>query len=326
MQPVRRDPPRIGISACLLGAPVRHDGSHRRDPFLVEALGAHVSWVPFCPEMELGLGAPRETLKLVEHPDGPRLIARSGADHTRAMAAVARERIAALGAAGLSGVVVKKNSPSCGLFRVRVYGAAGSPARPGRGAFTAALAARLPELPIEEEGRLHDPALREHFVERVFAHRRLRDLFDRRFTLGELVAHHAAEKLLLLAHDPASYGALGRLVARARTMSRAELVLAYHATTMQALARPATVPRHVNVLEHIAGFFRDRLDVAGRRELAAVIAEYRRRLVPLSVPVTLVRYLAHRHGLAWLSAQRYLDPHPRELALRHHLVPREVSA
>ena len=309
---------RIGVSACLIGQNVRYDAGHKRDAFLTELLAQFVRFVPVCPEVELGLGTPREAIRLVRDGGLVRLVGRtSGSDHTEPMRRLAEERVAELSRLDLDGYVLKKDSPSCGMERVKVYGGA-VVTRAGRGAFAAVLLDRLPLLPVEEEGRLNDLALRENFVERVFAHRRLREVFRRRWTVGELVRFHAREKLLVLAHRPAAYRELGMLVAAAKGAPRAELARRYGEVYSKALARPATRGRHVNVLQHMAGYFKDLATPDERQELQEAIADYRAGLVPLVVPVTLVKHHVRRHGVAYLAEQRYLEPHPKELMLRNH--------
>ncbi len=314
------DTVRIGISSCLLGQKVRFDGGHKRDVFLVETFGKFVEWVPLCPEVEIGLGTPREAIRLVRDAGGVRLIGvKSAADHTDRMRGWAVHRADLLARETLDGYILKKDSPSCGMERVKVYTPGGVPSRDGRGLFAEALIARLPLLPVEEEGRLSDPRLRDHFVERVFAHRRLRDVFAGRWTAGSLVAFHSAQKLALLAHSPSGYAGLGRLVARAGEMPRAELRAEYEAGYMKSLSSMATPRRHVNVLQHIAGYFKKVLDEDSRRELAAAIADYQAGLVPLIVPITLVRHHVRRCGISYLEGQVYLEPHPKELMLRNHV-------
>jgi len=316
----QNDRVRVVVSACLLGQEVRFDGGHKRDAFLVETLGRFVEFVPICPEFELGLGVPRETLRLERHAERIRLIAPgSRTDHTAAMRAYARQRVAALAREHLSGYVLKKNSPSCGMGRVRIYGPNGMPSRDGRGLFAEALIERFPHLPVEEEGRLNDPRIRENFIERLFAHRRLQNFFAGRWTHGGLVAFHTRHKLELLTHSPRIYAELGRTVAEGRGRERAELREDYEAAFMSALALIPTPARHVNVLRHIAGYCRDRLDSAGRRELAALIEDYHRALVPLVVPITLIRHYVRLFDIAYLKGQVYLEPHPRELMLRNHV-------
>jgi uncharacterized protein YbgA (DUF1722 family) len=227
--------------------------------------------------------------------------------------------VSALTSEDLSGYVLKKDSPSCGLERVKVYDPHGTPARDGRGLFAAALVDAFPHLPVEEEGRLTDPRLRDNFVERVFAYVRLRGLFDGRWTVGGLVDFHTAHKLLLLAHAPAAYRRLGRLVAGARDVPRRDLERRYVAGFMDALGQLATTRRHTNVLQHMAGYFKGRLDAASKRELEQVIADYRCGLVPLVVPLTLVRHHVRTFDVAYLAGQTYLEPHPKELMLRNHV-------
>jgi len=312
---------RIGVSACLLGQEVRFDGGHKRNDFLTGTLGDFVEFVAVCPEIDIGLGIPRESLRLVRSGDGAvRMVAnKSGADLTEAMNAYAERRVAALEREDLSGYVLKKDSPSCGMERVRVYGRTGMPMRDGRGLFAAALIRRLPNLPVEEEGRLNDPNLRENFIERVFAYHRMRALFAVRWTAGALVAFHTAHKLTLMAHSPRAYAVLGRLVADSKRVARAELRERYSAEFMAALKKLATPARHVNVMQHIAGYLRDRCDADSRRELMEVIEEYRRAMVPLVVPLTLIRHWVRRFDIAYLKGQTYLEPHPRELMLRNHV-------
>jgi uncharacterized protein YbgA (DUF1722 family)/uncharacterized protein YbbK (DUF523 family) len=340
---------RLGISACLLGAQVRYDGGHKRDAFLTETLGPFVEWVPVCPEVEIGLGVPRDTLRLVGDPASPRLVVpKSGEDLTARMQRWARARTEELAALRLHGYVLKRASPSCGLHRVPVHGEArrdrvsvhgepgsssgdgtssspgaaapaGAPSRGGRGLFAAALVERFPALPVEEEGRLNDPAIRENFIERVFAAARWQRFLDGRPRPRDLVAFHAAHKFAVLAHSPRHYATLGRLVASAgRALTPARLD-EYGALLMEALAVRATPRRHVNALQHLAGFFKRSLPADERAELAETIDEYGRGLLPLVVPVALIRHHVRRFRVAYLADQVYLRPHPKELMLRNHV-------
>lgn len=312
-------PIRIGVSTCLLGEHVRFDGGHKRDPFLVETFGRYVEWVPVCPEVEAGLGVPRESMRLRRVEDEVRLFTNTtGIDHTDAMRGYASKRVAELATRELCGYVLKKGSPSCGMERVKIYGGRG-PVASGRGLFADALLQAFPHLPVEEEGRLNDPHLRENFVERVFAYRRLRSLFGGRWTIGRLVAFHTAHKLQLLAHSPRAYSELGRLVAGAKGRGRSALRTAYEEQFMSALEVMATPKRHVNVLHHILGYFSDQLDSAARQELVEVIADYGRGMLPLVVPLTLVRHYVRQFAIGYMRGQTYLDPHPKELMLRNHV-------
>ena len=311
---------RLGVSACLLGRQVRYDGGHKRDPFLADTLGPFVEWVPVCPEVEIGLGVPRDTIRLVGEAAAPRLVVeKTGEDLTARMQRYARSRARELEALDLHGYVLKRGSPSCGLFRVRVYGRDGVPRANGTGAFARTLVERLPLLPVEEEGRLGDPAIRESFIERVFALARWRAFVSRRPRPRDLVAYHTAQKFAVLAHSPSHYATLGRLVAAAGGGRPGERLAEYGALLMQAMSVRATRARHTNVLQHMAGFFKRRLDPAERTELLDVIHDYRQGLVPLVVPLTLIKHHVRRLSVSYLADQTYLAPHPKELMLRNHV-------
>jgi uncharacterized protein YbgA (DUF1722 family)/uncharacterized protein YbbK (DUF523 family) len=317
-QPV--GPLRLGISSCLIGQKVRWDGNHKRDAFLVETLGSHVCWVPVCPEMESGMPVPRPPVRLMQTRGGVRLMESEGeTDHTRSMTAWSRDRLDALEAMSLCGYVLKKDSPSCGMERVKVWRPGGTAVREGRGLFASALMERMPALPVEEEGRLQDRRLRENFVERIFAFHRLKALFAPGWSRGDLVAFHTAHKLQLLSHSETAHRSLGRLVARSKEIPRPVLQSRYEGLFMEALSRPATIRRHANVLQHMVGHFRERLDPERRASLATSVEDYRAGLVPLVVPLTLIAHHARALRVAYLAGQIYLQPHPRELMLRNHV-------
>lgn len=322
MQPLWHDEStiRVGISSCLLGQEVRWDGGHKRDRFLTDELAPYVEWVAVCPEVEIGMGTPRETVQLVREQGGLHLVGtRSRRDWTEAMESFAVRRVRALERLDLCGYVLKKDSPSCGMERVKVRDASGMAKRDGRGLFAEALLAAIPALPVEEEGRLNDPVLRENWIERVFAYRRLRSLFHGHFSVGRLVAFHTAHKLQLLAHSTEAYRRLGRLVAGAKKLERAELRERYETGFMEALAERATPRRQVNVLQHCLGYFKERLDPKTRAALAAQVADYQKGLVPLVVPVTMIRHYVDQLGIEYLAGQVYLEPHPKELMLRNRV-------
>jgi uncharacterized protein YbgA (DUF1722 family)/uncharacterized protein YbbK (DUF523 family) len=329
--PIDHHPPRIGISRCLLGEEVRHDGGHKRDAFLVSTFGRFVEWVPVCPEVEVGMGTPREAIHLVASDNGARardarsgaqpvrlLGVKSGRDWTVPMATFSASRVRGLMTENLAGYVLKKDSPSCGLERVRVHDD-GRVTRTGRGLFAEALVGAMPNLPVEEEGRLNDPALRENFVERVFAYQRLRTLFDGRWTMRSLVVFHSMHKLQLLSHSRPGYAELGRLVAAGITDSRRGLSATYQRLFMTALQRPTTPGRHADVMMHAVGHLKRLIQAGDRDELLAAIEDHRRGVVPLIVPITLIRHHVRRHDLGYLKDQTYFEPHPRELALRNHV-------
>ena len=310
----------VGVSACLLGQRVRWDGGHKSDPFLIGMLGRYVQWVPVCPEVEVGLPVPRDTLRLVRRGEEVRMVMpRNGTDHTDAMRAYAVRSARDLAARDLCGFVLKKDSPTCGMARVKVYPEnGGSPARDGRGLFAEELIRQMPNLPIEEEGRLFDRRLRENFVERLFAYRRLKTRFAAGWRLADLVGFHSAHKLLLMAHSPAAYASLGRLVAAAKGQPREAFRERYEAEFMAALTVLATPGRHANVLRHMLGYVSSALDGDQRSEIDELIEDYRRELVPLLAPLTLLRHHVRRLGIGYLLGQVYLEPNPKELMLRNH--------
>ena len=311
--------PKLGISACLLGHKVRYDAAHKQDHFLTDTFGRFVEWVAVCPEVEVGMGVPRESVRLVGPVHAPRMIAeRSRKDWTDAMNSFAAKRSEDLAGLNLSGYVFKKDSPSCGMDRVRVYEAKTQPARHGRGLFAAALMQKLPLLPVEEEGRLNDPALRENFIERVFAYHRWRAAETKR-SRGGLVAFHTRHKYLLLAHSERHYRRLGRVVAALKEKSLREVYADYGQGFMEGLAVDASAKKHANVLDHMMGYFSKQLDAAERQELVELIADYRRELIPLVVPVTLIHHYVKKYAVAYLADQAYLEPSPKELMLRNHV-------
>ncbi len=315
---------RIGVSSCLLGTNVRYDGQHKRDAFLVDELGPLVEWVPVCPEVEVGMGVPRESVRLVRGPRGRSLMLgnQTAADWTARMEAFAARRAGELAHEDLGAYVLKSRSPSCGMERVNLFpdrARDSQPRKEGVGLFAAELLRRFPSLPVEEEGRLADPRLRENFIERVFAYDRLRRLWRTRWTLRALIAFHTAHKMALLAHSTEGYRELGRLVAAGKSIPRAELRDRYETRFMSVLRKLATPGRQANVLQHMMGHLRDHLDAGDRRELGAAIDDHRNGLVPLIVPVVLLRHHARRLNVAYLLGQTYLDPHPKELMLRNRV-------
>ncbi len=314
-------PLRLGVSTCLLGERVRYDGGHKLDRFLVNTLGEYVEWVPVCPEMECGLPTPRESMRLVGDPGQPRLVApRSGTDFTEQMLSWAEQRLDQLEALGLHGFIFKKDSPSSGRFRVKVYDEHGSAARTGTGLFAQAFVERFPHLPTEEEGRLHDLPLRENFIERIFVYCRWRQLLAEDPTPGGLVRFHSGLKMTLMAHSPAHYQSLGRLVAQAGSLEWEELRATYVRVLMEGMANLATPGKHANVLQHLMGFLKEQLAPEDKQELLALIDDYRRGLVPLIVPLTLLKHHLGRHPVPeWVHLQTYLNPYPRELMLRNHV-------
>jgi len=311
--------PRLGISACLLGQAVRYDGGHKLDRFLQEELGRLVEWVPVCPEVECGLGVPREAMRLVGDPDSPRLLThRSGVDLTAQMKDWARVRLAALEREDLLGFVFKSRSPSSGLRRVKVYDTNGVPGHGGVGIFARALVERFPLLPVEEDERLHDPALRVGFIERIFCLARYRSEAKSSGKIADLIGFHARQKIQLMAHSPALLREMNALLARARDFKARQLASRYEALLLQTLAVRVTAPRMANAIQHMLGHFKRELSADEQQEMAEILAQYRQGLLPLIVPMVLVQHHVRRFRPAYLIQQSVLAPHPLELKLRNH--------
>lgn len=307
----------LGISSCLLGAPVRYDGNHKKNAYITETLGRVFDFFPCCPETAIGLGVPRPPIRLVATAKGVRArgvddpqrdVTADLADYGHRMASELR---------WVSGYIFKKGSPSCGMVRVPRYAEDGRPAGGGVGVFAGAVMERLPELPVEEEGRLMNPVLRENFVERVFVYHRWQALSASGLTAEALIDFHTRHKFILLAHDETVYREIGRLVSGVGSGDLAGTAGRYIRMMMNALKKPATTRTHANVLMHILGFFKNRLDTDDKAELLEAIDEYRRGLVPLVVPITLIRHHLRSHPDGYIARQHYLVPHPRELMLRN---------
>ncbi len=320
---------RVGVSACLLGEEVRYNGGHKRDPFLTDMLGRYVEWVPVCPEVEIGLGTPRPAMRLVriggtagDTGEIHLITPETGADHTAAMREYSARRVEELGAERLAGYILKKDSPSCGMERVKLYPAetGGMPVKSTRGLFADALLSRHPDLPVEEEGRLNDPLLRESFVTRIFLRDRWLRAEAEGWTRAALMRFHEHHKFLFLARNQAGMRRLGRLLGDSgKKDSPEDLARAYLAGMTGILRRAPTRRGHTNALYHLAGFVTDRVDDGDRRELIESIERYRAGLLPLIVPVTLLRHHVRRLDVEYLRGQIYLDPHPRELMLLNHV-------
>ncbi|PKL74978.1 MAG: DUF1722 domain-containing protein [Candidatus Melainabacteria bacterium HGW-Melainabacteria-1] len=311
---------RLGVSSCLLGNSVRYDGGHKRDGYVVDTLGRFFEFLPVCPEVECGLSIPRESMRLEGDPESPRLVTnRTKTDLTERMLGFCARRVESLAGEGLRGFIFKKDSPSSGLHRVKIYDENGSPGRSGRGLFAAAFTARFPLVPVEEEGRLNDADLRENFIERVFAYARLEEFLASKPGIGSLVEFHTAHKLLVMSHSVTIYRELGALVAQAKGMGRDELFTRYRALFMKAMALQATDKKNANVLMHIMGYFKKQLSAGEKAELLELIGQYSAHLVPLVVPMTMIRHYVRKYEESYLAGQIYLSPHPAELMLRNHV-------
>jgi uncharacterized protein YbgA (DUF1722 family)/uncharacterized protein YbbK (DUF523 family) len=309
----------VGVSSCLLGEKVRYDGGHKRDHYITYTLGRFFKFVPVCPEVGCGLPIPREAMHLEGDPANPRLLTiRTRKDLTEQMQEYCRHMVVELEREDLCGFIFKKGSPSSGLFRVKVYNK-GVPAKTGRGLFADAVARHFPLLPVEEEGRLFDMDIRENFIERVFAFRRLKDFYRGKVDQAALVEFHTVHKLQVMAHSPQLYREMGRLVAEAKQIDREPLLDRYREMFMRALALHATAKKNTNVLLHIMGYFKNEISAEEKAELGEIIRNYHDRLIPLIVPITLLKHYCGKYDKTYLKTQYYLNPHPLELMLRNHV-------
>ena len=307
----------VGISACVLGESVRFDGGHKRLPFATDHLKPYVRFYPVCPEMAIGMPSPRPAIRLIRGDEGLQLVGSSqDLNVTAAMQAFSRDKVASL--SHLCGYIVCAKSPTCGMERVKVYDVAGKGAeKVGVGLYTQELMRQMPWLPVEEDGRLNDPVLRENFVTRIFA---LHDFYrqcEAGMTRGKLVAFHSRYKLLIMAHSQADYRALGRRVADLDAMPFDELLIAYRDHLMLALSKRPTRKNHSNVLQHIQGYFSRQLSSRQRKELSHLIDRYRRGTQPLLAPLTLLRHYLEEHPDPYLTQQVYFEPYPEALLLRY---------
>lgn len=308
----------LGISACLLGNKVRYDGGHQADPFLIDTLGNYVDFVPVCPEVECGLGVPREAMRLIGEGDNPRLVTiRTKIDHTDRMVRWARRRVGELKKLDLCGFIFKSNSPSSGMERVKIYNDQGIPVKKGVGLFAREFKAQMPLIPVEDEGRLHDPALRENFIERIFTLKRWREQTGGQRSIKTLVEFHTRHKYLLLAHSPSHYRKLGGLVAQSDRLSLPERFETYQGLMMEALRIKTTPKKQTDVLLHILGFFKKVLAPDEKQELIEIIDQYKQGLVPLIVPIILLVHYVRKTNQPYLKKQYYLHPYPLELKLRN---------
>lgn len=317
-----KDKIRLGISSCLLGQNVRFDGGHKMNRYLHDILAPYVEYVPVCPEVEIGLPIPRPALRQVDAGKGNvRLVfSKSGEDITERMQEWAHKRVKELEAENLDGFVFKANSPSSGMERVKVYPSGkGMPRKDGVGLFAAAFMEHFPLLPVEEEGRLNDAALRENFITRIFTLQRFRRMLEQNPAYGDVVDFHTRHKLLIMAHSVEIYREMGRLVARGKELDFSGFLHEYRTLLLKGLRLKATPSKHTNVLQHILGYFKRDLSKDEKQEAVELIDNYRQGLVPLIVPVTLLNHFVRKFEQDYLRQQVYLRPHPKELKLLNHV-------
>lgn len=311
---------RIGISSCLLGNEVRWNSGHKLDKYLARTLGQFVEYVSVCPEVEAGFGVPRESFRLVGDPDSPRLVTfKSKTDHTDRMLTWTQKRVGELEKEELCGFIFKSDSPSSGMIRVKVYNEKGMPHKVGIGMFARAFMEHFPLIPVEDDGRLNDPVIRENFILQIFTMKRWRDNLARKRGIGNLVDFHTLNKLLMLSHSPKHYRLMGKLVAEGKKMPLGDLYDQYQLLLMEALKLETTIRKNINVLQHLMGYFKKQLSGDEKQELLEAFDQYRSEYVPLIVPITLINHYVRKYDQPYLKQQTYLNPHPVELKLRTHV-------
>ncbi|MFI3271936.1 MAG: DUF523 and DUF1722 domain-containing protein [Pseudomonadota bacterium] len=347
--------PRLGISRCLLGHKVRFDGGHKRDAWIMNELSKYVDFQPLCPEVECGMGIPREALRLVgdaKNPEKARLMtSRSGEDWTDTMLLWSATRLQELEEGMLCGYIFKRASPSNGMERVKVYPVQADmtqnnedkaskttsartqtvPQNKGIGIFARAFMEHFPSIPVEEEGRLRDLTLRERFIERIFIMQRWYDcintvqasgakgLYAKSHALGLLVTFHTRHKLLVLSHSPSHYRAMGRLVANAKHHEIQHIISDYEKLLRDALSIHATHAKHCNVMQSMMGHFKNQLSPREKGELLEYIIMYRNKEIPLIVPMTLFIHYIRKYEEDYLAMQYYINPYPMQLHLRNNM-------
>ena len=312
---------RIGVSSCLIGEKVRWNGDHKQDRYVREILSRYFEYIPVCPEVEVGMGVPRETVALYGDPEKPSMISKkTQTDWTKPMEKYIKSRINTLSADDLCGYIFKSKSPSCGMGRVPLYSEFGShKVKHGPGMFANAFINSFPLVPTEEEGRLNDPRIRENFIVRVFSFKRFNLLLNEKFSLGQWVKFHTQHKFLLLAHSRKHYDELGELVAHSKTIKPSELKKKYGQLFMEALTSKSTPKKNTDVLLHMMGFLKKLLTKIEKEDILSTIEDYRSEILPLIVPVTLIRHQVKKHNIEYLHDQVYLNPHPKELMLLNHV-------
>jgi len=311
---------KIGISSCLLGEKVRYDGGHRLDRYITDTLGHYFEWFPVCPEVEYGLPVPRESMHLIGDTASPRLVTvRTGVDHTEGMKKWAEDKLRQLEKEDLCGFIFKSKSPSSGIGGIKVYTSSGMPNNKGTGIFGGAFMHYFPLIPVIDDGRLHNPNLRENFIEQVLIYKRWNTFIKNGPKIKDLIVFHTNLKLLIFSHSPKHYSTLGKLVAQAKKYQPDVLYSEYIRILMEGLRLPATIKKNTNVLLHIAGYFKKQLSSEDKRELLEVIDQYHKGYIPLIVPIVLINHYVRKFDEPYLKMQFYLNPHPVELMLRNHV-------
>jgi uncharacterized protein YbgA (DUF1722 family)/uncharacterized protein YbbK (DUF523 family) len=309
---------KVGISSCLMGNKVRFDGGHKHSRMCTDNLSRYFDFVSECPEMGIGMGTPRKPIRLIGDVDAPEVVAvhDNSINYTEKMREFSNQK--AQETSDLCGYIFMKNSPSCGLFRVKVYQENGYPAAtPGRGVYANAITQANPLLPVEESGRLSDANLRENFIARVYAYHNWQQLKQQGLSKHNIIEFHASYKYSLMAHAPASYLELGQFLADAGNYDIDELAERYFPMLMTSLTKLATRKSHTNVLMHLQGYLKKILPSREKQELAGIIEQYRTAQIPLIVPITMLKHHFNNHPNPYIAKQAYLQPYPDDLSLRN---------
>jgi uncharacterized protein YbgA (DUF1722 family)/uncharacterized protein YbbK (DUF523 family) len=309
----------LGISSCLVGNKVRYDGSHKRSPYCKEVLSELFEYQPFCPEMAAGLGTPRPTIRLIASDKGERLVApKTGEDVTDRVEEAGGKYLNSL--SGVSGYIFTHKSPSCGVFRTRIYDERGNAiSHQSSGVFARQVMNAYPLLPVEEAERLNDPAIRENFLLRVYAYHQWKEIYVENIRKQDVINFYTNYKYALMATDQKSYKEIGRLLANCKHLTALELADEFIALFMNGMKKIATRKSHSNVLQHIQGYFKRKTDANDRQELSEIISAYRKGHVPLIAPVILIKHFLKKHPDSYLENQHYLEPYPDFLGLRSRI-------
>lgn len=303
---------KVGISSCLIGNRVRHNGEHKANEWLMSQLGPFVSWTPICPEVEMGLGVPRETMRLVGTADHPQLVTvKSNKDYTL-KAHLTIDQILKRDF-DFDAFIFKKDSPTCGFERVKVYASSGIPAKSGSGLFAKSVQEKFPKIPMIEEGRLSDPSQREFFLTQVFIYGQFKRIPMSTRALQEFHRNH---KLQLMAYDPGKYHLLGQIAANSQKQNLTEIFSEYHALLSELIKKPLTVKKYINVFQHMLGYFKKNLDSKEKAHLQKLLIDYQKTRIPLITLSAIFRYLSEKHEIQYLENQSILGPYPEEILTR----------
>ena len=311
----------IGVSQCLLGEPVRFDGGHKRNRYLTDVLSAHVEFRAVCPEMAIGLGVPRKPIRLIitSGQDRIRGVANAELDVTDALVQQAEENASRMG--DICGYVFMQNSPSCGVFGLKRYLENGNSIDSnGRGAYAKRLMELMPLIPVEEAGRLTDAGLRENFITRMFALHDWRQQLEQEPTAKKIIDFYSRYKYQVMAHHVPSYFTIGKLLANMSAKPIVEINKEFITLLMSALSHKATRKGNTNAMMHLRGYLKQHISKVDKEELSHSIESYLEGVVPIIVPLTLLRHHLLTLDNPYLKIQTFWNPYPEALGLRNHVL------